>query len=287
VPLVASAQVSQTSNASREWQLGPDGHTLHIVDVGEEIQGQKGSSSVEIDEPMQQIYHQQHPHIPLHYQLFDTSPIQGLDIDRTYDPITTKPGTFSDVCPSLSDTRPSDSAMEDTTSELDVCIYAPAKSPQSTLRHTPSSDSYTIRPPRIVPSISPSTDMHQGLLVQPATPPLGPSSAFPTPPFSLSLPAPDHDSSATIPYEVRCDVEGCTAYFRGLYSKGNLARHKRHNHIGPKVYVCADDLCKRVFRRQDARLKHYRKHHSELVSDSPYMPRGRAARLEGGNLDLS
>jgi uncharacterized Zn-finger protein len=66
--------------------------------------------------------------------------------------------------------------------------------------------------------------------------------------------------------ELHCAAEGCTTIFRGRYRKGNLARHKRHYHSGPRVYICEDEGCDRVFRRQDARIKHYRKYHPHLTS---------------------
>jgi hypothetical protein len=70
-------------------------------------------------------------------------------------------------------------------------------------------------------------------------------------------------SSGTV---LRCAAEGCTAIFSGRYCKGNLARHKRLNHSHGRVYMCEDDDCDRVFRRQDARIKHYRKCHPQLTS---------------------
>lgn len=57
----------------------------------------------------------------------------------------------------------------------------------------------------------------------------------------------------------------CALVFRGKYSKGNLARHQRLKHQGTtKTYPC--NACDRVFYRQDARLKHMRKHHKNSMS---------------------
>jgi hypothetical protein len=168
------------------------------------------------------------------------------------------------------------------------------------------------------------TSVAPDLLVQPATPPIGISSTGPyfgqtqaqyvlawflrlRIPNDHSLAEFDDDlrlprmerrgsetlsytsdaSSAATPHEVDCDVIGCTVSFRGLYAKGNLARHKRHYHNGPRVYVCADELCDRVFKRQDARLKHYRKHHPILALTSPYIARNSRTRPTERERDLA
>jgi hypothetical protein len=77
-------------------------------------------------------------------------------------------------------------------------------------------------------------------------------------------------SSSTDPPESHCDIEGCSTVFSGVHRKGNLSRHKRLKH-SDRVYVCEDASCGRVFNRQDARLKHYRKYHLRLAS--PYLAR--------------
>ncbi|KAI4641656.1 hypothetical protein J4E93_007754 [Alternaria ventricosa] len=68
-----------------------------------------------------------------------------------------------------------------------------------------------------------------------------------------------------------CDRQGCTASFTGTYRKGNLVRHKRQRHdIGGVIpYECEDLTCDKVFKRQDARLKHYRKYHPHLAAAPP------------------
>ena len=60
----------------------------------------------------------------------------------------------------------------------------------------------------------------------------------------------------------------CGIDFSGDYRKGNLARHRRLKHSGENSmkYLCEDDGCAREFKRQDARLKHYRRHHAHLVT---------------------
>jgi len=92
-------------------------------------------------------------------------------------------------------------------------------------------------------------------------------------------------SSAATTHELPCKARGCNAIFRGLYARGNLARHKRLYHNGPRVYVCEDEECDRVFRRQDARLKHYRKHHPSLAR--PAVPRNNRTMPIEGERDLA
>jgi hypothetical protein len=61
-----------------------------------------------------------------------------------------------------------------------------------------------------------------------------------------------------------CPVEGCEAQFTGLYRRGNQRRHFRliHNSV---QYPCGVSGCYKTFKRQDARLKHHRKHHTYEV----------------------
>jgi hypothetical protein len=66
------------------------------------------------------------------------------------------------------------------------------------------------------------------------------------------------------------NCEHCSQEFSGLYARGNLARHRRLKHKGPVVYECEDYHCNRVFHRQDARTKHYRKFHSHLTSSPAF-----------------
>jgi hypothetical protein len=80
------------------------------------------------------------------------------------------------------------------------------------------------------------------------------------------------------PEMMYCDERDCRQPFTGLYRRGNLARHKRLKHGKGKPYVCEDLTCAKEFRRQDARLKHYRKYHCELAASSPFVPRSTASR---------
>jgi hypothetical protein len=80
------------------------------------------------------------------------------------------------------------------------------------------------------------------------------------------------------PNVMYCDEPGCGIFFSGNYRKGNLARHKRLTHKRLQPYVCESAGCGKSFRRQDARLKHYRRHHPILAADRPYLPRGPLTR---------
>jgi Zn finger protein HypA/HybF involved in hydrogenase expression len=63
--------------------------------------------------------------------------------------------------------------------------------------------------------------------------------------------------------ELHCTHPGCHALFTGTYRKGNLARHMRSKHAtgDNELFRCQYERCERCFQRQDAREKHYRKHH--------------------------
>jgi hypothetical protein len=80
-----------------------------------------------------------------------------------------------------------------------------------------------------------------------------------------------------------CNESGCATLFTGKYRKGNLARHKRLIHKHHEPYVCEGYGCRKSFKRQDARLKHYRRHHPHLAG--PCMPRSPHARRPVGNQD--
>ena len=64
---------------------------------------------------------------------------------------------------------------------------------------------------------------------------------------------------------VSCNSPFCNSVFHGQYRKGNLARHRsmRHKDL-EKGYKCDVQGCGKSFKRQDARLKHQRRHHPEL-----------------------
>lgn len=62
----------------------------------------------------------------------------------------------------------------------------------------------------------------------------------------------------------------CGKSFCGDYRKGNLARHRRQKHgEEEQSYPCEESYCSRVFKRQDARLKHYRKQHHWRAPQPP------------------
>jgi hypothetical protein len=81
-----------------------------------------------------------------------------------------------------------------------------------------------------------------------------------------------------------CHDHGCNAEFRGCYRKGNLNRHRRlyHQASGAKIYCCGDTSCNKTFRRQDARLKHHRRHHPQLGAEEAVLrgPRQRERQDE-------
>lgn len=66
-----------------------------------------------------------------------------------------------------------------------------------------------------------------------------------------------------------CPHSDCDAAFHGAHARGNLARHRRlrHRFFYDRTYVCEEPGCSNSYKRQDARLKHYRKHHPHRASD--------------------
>jgi len=76
-----------------------------------------------------------------------------------------------------------------------------------------------------------------------------------------------------------CVRQGCTASFTGTCSdsKGNMVRHMRR-HESESEYQCQDLECNKVFKRHDARLKHYRKKHPRLAAAYPLVRRSSASR---------
>ncbi|KAH7095372.1 hypothetical protein FB567DRAFT_27986 [Paraphoma chrysanthemicola] len=82
-----------------------------------------------------------------------------------------------------------------------------------------------------------------------------------------SSPALSSRSSTSLPEILPCSMEGCQATFHGDYRRGNQLRHIRHKH-GPveRNLQCEAEGCGRLFKRQDSRLKHYRRRHPHLAS---------------------
>ncbi|KAF1976857.1 hypothetical protein BU23DRAFT_626400 [Bimuria novae-zelandiae CBS 107.79] len=75
-------------------------------------------------------------------------------------------------------------------------------------------------------------------------------------------------TDAADPGPAICD--DCGRVFTGEYRRGNRARHRRQKHGDTEdMYDCKDPGCEASFKRQDARLKHYRKHHRELAPSDP------------------
>jgi hypothetical protein len=64
-----------------------------------------------------------------------------------------------------------------------------------------------------------------------------------------------------------CHYPGCNATFTGRWARSHFRRHVRMKHKdGGRQYSCEVTGCESVFERQDARLKHYRKHHPDLAA---------------------
>ncbi|KAF2447959.1 hypothetical protein P171DRAFT_441837 [Karstenula rhodostoma CBS 690.94] len=78
----------------------------------------------------------------------------------------------------------------------------------------------------------------------------------------------------------------CGKEYNGEYRKGNLARHRRQKHGKREQSYPCEESCSQVFKRQDARLKHYRKHHPWLVSQ-PLNPRQNGSSFERSVLEMS
>jgi hypothetical protein len=101
----------------------------------------------------------------------------------------------------------------------------------------------------------------------------------PSPPaFNTQVPAetyrpsssnpPSHaDSTLSDPF--CCPL--CPSKFGGIYRQGNYGRHRRYKHgDSPRVIHCEHPGCSKQFNRTDARRKHYRSHHPELLHGSEY-----------------
>mgnify|MGYP001940389485 CR=1 FL=1 len=70
----------------------------------------------------------------------------------------------------------------------------------------------------------------------------------------------------------------CSASYSGVHARGNLRRHRRVTGHGvgqpqEKVYPCEVTACGKSYKRQDARLRHYRVYHKDLAR--PAMARGK------------
>lgn len=84
---------------------------------------------------------------------------------------------------------------------------------------------------------------------------------------------------------LKCGVNRCEATFSGRYGKGNRARHKKDYHGGKEPVICEDSNCGKIFRRSDARLKHYRSRHPHLVGINKQVSRPGRRNPAPGDLD--
>lgn len=67
---------------------------------------------------------------------------------------------------------------------------------------------------------------------------------------------------------IECEYPGCLQRFRGHHRFGTMHRHMRLKHRGHDVersFPCQAPGCAKSFKRQDARLKHHRRNHPELM----------------------
>ncbi|KAH8731165.1 hypothetical protein GQ44DRAFT_722808 [Phaeosphaeriaceae sp. PMI808] len=100
-------------------------------------------------------------------------------------------------------------------------------------------------------------------------------SVHPEPIVSHNAPSsPTSDLSETPadePDVLLCLKDGCKKMFQGKYRRGTLHRHMRlkHNNEQEREYKCEAHGCNKVFKRQDARLKHHRSKHLELGCPGP------------------
>ncbi|KAH7085725.1 hypothetical protein BKA63DRAFT_25279 [Paraphoma chrysanthemicola] len=108
-------------------------------------------------------------------------------------------------------------------------------------------------------SLATHNDAASGLLRVPKSP-YGPSRSPSPTPSHMSV------TSARYPDVLLCEEGGCQAMYSGKYRRGTLLRHMRLKHgLEEREYPCEQLRCEKSFKRQDARLKHYRKHHRHLL----------------------
>lgn len=80
-----------------------------------------------------------------------------------------------------------------------------------------------------------------------------------------SLTPPTTSMASKSPETLFCKYEFCNASFRGEYKRGSLSRHIRQKHSAHEsTCPCKVPGCFKTFKRQDARVKHYRKCHPSL-----------------------
>ncbi|KAH7095371.1 hypothetical protein FB567DRAFT_27926 [Paraphoma chrysanthemicola] len=85
-------------------------------------------------------------------------------------------------------------------------------------------------------------------------------------PPSPAVTVPPHEVARIL----ECPQWSCHVRFTGKYRQGNLQRHLRLKHGSTeRLYLCEQGGCEKRFKRQDARLKHYRKKHPMLAPEPP------------------
>ncbi|KNG51511.1 hypothetical protein TW65_01526 [Stemphylium lycopersici] len=116
-----------------------------------------------------------------------------------------------------------------------------------------------------------------------------PSHGLTVPDYPTEFSAPSLTTEASssvsnyIPDPLRCNMIGCNVAFNGKHRKGNLARHRKSVHGVDKRYECLERSCSKVFKRSDARRKHYKKYHPWLAANSSLSSRSNGSRSASGN----
>lgn len=99
-----------------------------------------------------------------------------------------------------------------------------------------------------------------------------------TPSISMYTPSEASFTPSVVEEVSMCHFDDCSATYTGQYQRGNLGRHIRLVHNAVR-YPCSVHGCERVFNRQDARLNHYRRVHTEdLPLLRPPLPRNNQRR---------
>jgi hypothetical protein len=257
-------------------------HTLHSLSYLQEVRSDGYGDAMQVDEHEEEhssIWTNQHGtglyHDTSHPRLITSMPYryQLQDFDS--------PDSHSWHSWNSVDTEEMSRQMEATSSDSPFGSYYVV--PQNPLFHISLESSDTTQYGDPTSTSCPYSDMpwssisgrsrHASMTPPPTSEPSSAPSSVPS------------SASSNLPDELYCDELRCTATFSGTYRKGNLARHKRTSHNDPKRYICEDDTCARQFKRQDARLKHYRKRHPNILAATPYTRRRPPSPSRSGGRD--
>jgi hypothetical protein len=109
---------------------------------------------------------------------------------------------------------------------------------------------------------------HSGPILMIRSRSYGPSLGVPKPTPARHHSVSTRSTASSVPEVLQCQKDGCEARYSGKYRRGNLQRHHRLHHGvdgQQREYPCAASDCMKTYKRQDARLKHHRKHHPKLA----------------------